>query len=317
MPPSAPGTRPGQCRAHRAHEAGRADCELRPAWLVDEAALVDALQSSHVAGVALDVFGDEPLLADSPLCSLPSVVLIPHLTASTVEAQRDVGTQIVEQVLAALRVEEHRNAVNMPVADAAVIRDLRPFLILAEKLGSLQMQLAEGRIKRVEVEFQADTVGENARPLTVALLKGLLDPICDTPVNYISAPHRAMQRGIALSETRRLLTSRYANLVPCRVFWDDGERLVAGSLLGRELLRVLQIDTFRMDAQPQGIVLMMETLDVPGVVGRGGGVLGRTESISPSGDWAALLPGRRPYRSSTSIHQRHPRCWMSCCSWKG
>jgi D-3-phosphoglycerate dehydrogenase len=242
--------------------------------LIDETALVEGLRSGQVAGAALDVFDDEPLPADSPLRGLSNVVLTPHLAASTVEAQRDVGTQIVHQVLDALRGEDFSNAVNMPVADAAVIRELRPFLHLAEKLGSLQMQLSEGGIKRVEVEFQGDMVAEHVKPLTIALLKGLLDPISDTPINYISASHLARQRGISVSETRGLLTSQYANLISCRVFWDGGQRLVAGSLLGREFPRVVQIDTFCMDAQPEGIILMMESVDVPGVIGRVGTVLG-------------------------------------------
>jgi D-3-phosphoglycerate dehydrogenase len=243
--------------------------------LIDEAALIEALRSGRVGGAALDVFSDEPLPADSPLRGLSNVVLTPHLAASTAEAQRDVGTQIVDQVLAALRGEDYRNAVNMPVADVAIIRELRPFLLLAEKLGSLQMQLSEGGINRVEVEFRGDIVAEHAKPLTIALLKGLLDPISDSPVNYISAPHIALQRGISVSEIRGLLNSQYANLISCRVFWEAGGRLVAGSLLGRELPRVVQIDTYRMDAQPEGIILMMESVDVPGVIGRVGTVLGK------------------------------------------
>jgi D-3-phosphoglycerate dehydrogenase len=122
--------------------------------LVDEAALVEALRSGHMAGAALDVFDEEPLASGSPLRSLPKVILTPHIAASTVEAQRYVGTQIVDQVLAALRGEDYPNAVNVPVVDAGVFRTLGPYLLLAEKLGSLQMQLAEGRIKRVEVEFR-------------------------------------------------------------------------------------------------------------------------------------------------------------------
>jgi D-3-phosphoglycerate dehydrogenase len=243
--------------------------------LVDDVALVDALRSGHIAGAALDVFADEPLPSDSDLRNLPNVVLTPHIAASTIEAQRDVGTQIVDQVLAALRGEDYRNAVNMPVVDGSVFRLLRPYLRLAEKLGSLQMQLSEGRIKRVEVEFQGDEVSAYVKPLTVALLKGLLDPITDTPVNYISAPHLAMQRGISVSETRGLPTPNYANLLSCRVLWDEGERLVSGSLLGHEFPRVVQIDAFRIDAQPEGIILVMESVDVPGVVGYVGTLLGR------------------------------------------
>jgi len=110
--------------------------------LVDEMALADALRSGHIAGAALDVFVNEPLSSDSPLRDLPNVVLTPHIAASTVEAQHDVGTQIVDQVLAALRGEDFRNAVNMPVVDAGVFRILQPYLLLAEKLGSLQMQLS-------------------------------------------------------------------------------------------------------------------------------------------------------------------------------
>lgn len=242
--------------------------------LVDQATLVDALRSGHIAGAALDVYSDEPLSPDSPLRALPNLVLTPHIAASTVEAQRDVGTQIIDQVLAALRGEDFRNAVNMPVVDAGAFRALGPYLLLAEKLGSLQMQLSEGRIKRVEVEFHGEEVSEHVKPLTVALLKGLLDPITDTPVNYISAPHLAMQRGISMSETRGLPIPNYANLLSCRVLWDAGERLVSGSLLGHEFPRVVQIDSFRIDAEPEGIILVMESMDVPGVIGRVGTLLG-------------------------------------------
>jgi len=242
--------------------------------LVDEAALIDALRSGSIAGAALDVFGAEPLPPDSPLRALPNIVLTPHIAASTVEAQRDVGTQIVDQVLAALRGEDFRNAVNMPVVDAGIFRLLSPYLLLAEKLGSLQMQLAEGPVKRVEVEFQGEEVADQVKPLTVALLKGLLDPITDTPVNYISAPHLAMQRGISVSETRGLPTPNYANLLSCRAEWEGGERLVSGSLLGHEYPRIVQMDAFRIDAQPEGVVLIMENVDAPGVVGRVGTLLG-------------------------------------------
>jgi len=243
--------------------------------LVDEAALVEALRSGRVAGAALDVFGEEPLAADSVLRGAPNLIFTPHLAASTIEAQRDVGTQIVDQVLAALRGEDYRNAVNMPVVDAGVFRELGPYLLLAEKLGNLQMQLSEGRIKRVEVEFQGEEVAEQAKPLTVAMLKGLLDPITDTPVNYISAPHLARQRGISVSETTGLPTPNYANLLSCRVVWEGGERLVSGSLLGHESPRVVQIDSFYLDARPEGIILAMENIDVPGVVGRVGTLLGK------------------------------------------
>jgi D-3-phosphoglycerate dehydrogenase len=242
--------------------------------LVDEAALANALEIGQIAAAALDVFKDEPLPDGSPLRDLPSVILTPHIAASTIEAQRDVGSQVVDQVLAALRAEDFRNVVNMPVTDANVFKELRPFLNLAEKLGSLQMQLAEGPLKRIEVEFQGEEVNDYVKPLTVALLKGLLDTITDMPVNYISAPHLALQRGISVTQTRGLPSLNYANLIKCHVTWDGGKRLISGSLLGRESPRIVQIDDFELDAQPEGIILVMKSIDMPGVVGQVATLLG-------------------------------------------
>jgi D-3-phosphoglycerate dehydrogenase len=243
--------------------------------LVDENALYEALISGHIAGAALDVYTEEPLSADSKLRMLNNVVLTPHLAASTVEAQRDVGTKIVDQVLAALRGESYHNAVNVPVADPSVFRQLKPYLALAERLGSLQMQLSGGPIKRVELELHGEDVEDHGKPLTVALLKGLLDPIADIPVNYINAPHLARQRGISVSETQGLAALSYANLLSCRVMWDEGERLISGSLLGHESPRVVQVDKFVIDAQPEGTIMVMESMDVPGVIGRVGTLLGK------------------------------------------
>lgn len=245
--------------------------------LVDEVALAEALQSGQVAGAALDVFSREPLNEDSPLRDLPNLVLTPHIAASTVEAQDDVGTQVVDRVLAALRGEDFRSAVNMPVANASIFKELAPYLRLAEKLGNLQMQLAEGPVTRVEVEFQGDEVSDHVKPLTVALLKGMLDPVTDTPVNYISAPHLAMQRGISVTETKGLPNLNYANLLKCHVIWEGGERFISGSLLGKESPRVVQIDNFKLDAQLEGIILVMESKDVPGVVGQVATLLGKHE----------------------------------------
>lgn len=243
--------------------------------LVDEVALVEALQSGQIAGAALDVFSQEPLVENSPLRDLPNVVLTPHIAASTVEAQDDVGMQVVSRVLSALRGDDFRSAVNMPVANVEVFKEIAPYLKLAEKLGNIQMQLAEGRVKRVEVEFQGDEVSDHVKPLTVALLKGMLDAVMDTPVNYISAPHLAMQRGISVTETKGLPEQNYANLLKCEVIWDGGERFISGSLLGNESPRVVQIDDFKLDATLEGIILVMESKDVPGVVGQVATLLGQ------------------------------------------
>lgn len=245
--------------------------------LVDEAALVEALTSGRLAGAALDVYSAEPPTG-SPLLALDNVVLTPHLGASTEEAQRDVSTQIVDQVLDALRNVSFRNAVNFPFVDGVVWRDLRPYLDLAERIGALQSQLMPGRLKKVEIELRGPDVAGHVKPLSVALLKGLLTPIVGAEVNYINAPVLATERGIAVAQSSALAgldVPDYPNLISCRALGDQGERLIAGTLFSREQPRIVQMDGFRLDASPTGIVLVMFSHDVPGVIGRVGTLLGQ------------------------------------------
>ena len=261
--------------------------------LVDYNALVDALRSGHVAGAGLDVYPEEPLAADSPLRELPNVVVTPHIAASTIEAQRDVGTQIVAQVLAALRGEDYRNSINMPVTDANVFRKLKPYLELTEKIGSLQMQLAGGPITQVEIEMVGEEVENFTKPFTVALFKGLLDPITDSPVNYISAPHLATQRGIRVVEGKGLSSLNYDNLISVRVTWDGGQRVVCGSLLGHETPRVVRIDDYAMDANLEGIILVMGNVDQPGVIGAVGSLLGKHGINIAEWRYGRVAPGKQ------------------------
>jgi D-3-phosphoglycerate dehydrogenase len=242
--------------------------------LIDEDALIDGLKSGKIAGAALDVFNVEPLSPDSPLLQLDNVVITPHLAASTVEAQRDVGTQIVEQMLDALRELDFRNALNMPIVDAALLRDLRPFLTLAEKVGSLQTQLAEDAIQRVEVEIKGEDIGDHIKPVTVAILKGMLEPVLHQGVNYINAPHLAQQRGIVVSQTTGLPAPDYPNLITCRVEWASGSRTVAATLFNHDEPRLVQVDGYRLDVRPEGIILVISNNDQPGIIGRVGTILG-------------------------------------------
>lgn len=243
--------------------------------LVDEAALVTALQSGKIAGAAFDVFTEEPLSPQSPLLDMDNVIVTPHLAASTIEAQRDVGTQIVLQVLDALRDVDFRNAINMPFSDASLLRTMQPYLSLAEKVGSLQTQLAEAEIRRVEVEIKGDEVNEQIKPITVAILKGMLEPMLDQSVNYINAPHLIQRRGIAVSQIRGLSTPDYPNLISCRVEWPGGSRTIAATLFNRDEPRIVQIDGYRVDVRPEGIILVTHSHDRPGFIGRVGTLLGQ------------------------------------------
>jgi D-3-phosphoglycerate dehydrogenase len=214
--------------------------------LMDEPALVEAIESGHVAGAALDVLTKEPPDFDNPLLHMDEVVVTPHLAASTDEAQREVGIQIVKQVIDALHGVDFRNAVNMPVVDGHVLKELRPFLTMAEHLGSLQTQLAEDAITKVEVAIEGEVIDEYIKPITVAILKGMLEPIPTGSVNYVNAPHVAMTRGIVVSQTTGLHTTDYPNIISCRVEWSGGRRTVAATLFSHDEPRIVDVDGFRV-----------------------------------------------------------------------
>ncbi|MCC6188346.1 MAG: phosphoglycerate dehydrogenase, partial [Anaerolineales bacterium] len=234
--------------------------------LVDEAALAEALRGGRLAGAALDVFAAEPP-APHPLLDLPNLVLTPHLGGSTEEAQRETSREIARQVLDALRGHDYRNVVNLPFIAGPAFAQTRPYLALAEQIGALQAQLAGGEITSVEVEVKGADVAGLVKAVAVALLKGLLGRRLSQAVNYVNAPLLAAQHGLAIAQARGLETADYANLVSCRVRWTGGQRLVAGTLFGGLESRIVQLDAFRMDARPQGQVLIMSSRDVPGVIG--------------------------------------------------
>lgn len=234
--------------------------------LVDEAALAAALRAGRLAGAALDVFTHEPP-TDDALSSLPNVVLTPHLGASTTETQREASAQIARQVLGALRGTDYTNVVNLPFAVNADFSRARPYLELAERIGALQSQLADGVIEQVEVEVKGADMSGLVKAVAVALLKGLLTHRLPGVVNYVNAPVLAGQQGLTIAQARGLETADYANLISCRVRWPGGQRTIAGTLFGGVESRIVQLDVFRMDARPQGQVLIMRSRDVPGVIG--------------------------------------------------
>ena len=244
--------------------------------IYDEQALLDGLIAGKVAGAAIDVYSDEPPTTDrlKQLLALENVVATPHIGANTVEAQRDVAVQIVQQVIDALRGLNFRNVINLPFAEGVDYRSLAPYMTLAEKIGSLQMQLIHGRIERVEVEFRGDEVAEHVKPLTVALLKGLLYPILSDAVNYVNAPRLAEERGITVAQTRHPAAEDYSNVILCRVVSTKETRLIGGALFLHTMSRIVLLDDFRIDALPHGPALIIANRDVPGVIGKVGTILG-------------------------------------------
>ncbi len=261
--------------------------------LIDEEALIDALRSGQVAGAALDVLGSEPPDPANPLLKMDNVVVTPHLAASTDEAQREVGIQIVGQVIDALLGTDYRNAVNMPVVDGHVLRELRPYLDMAERLGSLQTQLAKDAITKVEIAIEGDLIDEHIEPISVAILKGLLEPVVTETVNYVNAPHVATERGIAVSHMRGLHTADYPNIISCRVEWAGGRRTIAATLFSHDEPRIVEVDDYRVDVIPEGTILVAVSRDQPGFIGTVGTMLGQLQINIANWRTGRSAPGGR------------------------
>ena len=240
---------------------------------IDESALAEAIENGTVAGAGLDVFEQEPP-ADSPLLGLENVVLTPHLGASTAEAQLKVAVDVAQQIIDVLEGKPARSAVNVIPVSAEALRALEPYLPLAEKLGSLQGQLAERPVRSVELVYAGQLAEEDCRLLTRAFLKGLLSPIIDEPVNLVNASLVAEGRGLQVIESRSRQSEDYVSLITSRVSADGVERAIAGTLFGRSEPRIVRIDTYRFDFVPQGHMLVSMHIDRPGMIGRVGTILG-------------------------------------------
>ncbi|MBI3315592.1 MAG: ACT domain-containing protein, partial [Candidatus Omnitrophica bacterium] len=241
--------------------------------LVDEEALHRAIESKHVAGAALDVFETEPP-KDSVLLRQPNVIGTPHLGASTEEAQVAVSVDVAQSVADYLLGRGVRNAVNMPSLDPEVLRELQPYIQLAEKIGSLQTQLMEGQILQVDIEYHGKIVEYETTPITIAFIKGLLTPILAESVNYVNASVLAKERGIKITESKSSESTIYSNLIRANVRTDKKVSRAAGTLFTREDPRIVLIDDFDVEAEPEGYMLLISNKDVPGIVGQIGTLLG-------------------------------------------
>ena len=242
--------------------------------IVDEAALAAALASGHLGGAALDVFDAEPPPADHPLLAHDNVVLTPHLGASTEEAQVAVAVAVAEQLAQYLQAGEVKNAVNVPSLPRELLAQLGPYLPLAEKLGSLAGQLLPAGPKEVVVSVAGDLAASPTRALASRALVGLLRHVLDTPVNEVSAPAAARDRGLALREERVSEHQDYASLLTVTVRGQGGEVSVAGTVYGKAEARLVRVGAFRLEAVPAGPVILCENDDAPGVVGNLGTTLG-------------------------------------------
>ncbi|MEY2943636.1 MAG: hypothetical protein RLY97_1650, partial [Pseudomonadota bacterium] len=241
--------------------------------LVDEEALKAALDSGHVAGAALDVFLKEPA-KESPLFGTPNFISTPHLGASTDEAQVNVAIQVAEQLSDYLISGGVTNALNMPSLSAEEAPKLRPYMALAERLGSLVGQLAHDNLTKINIEVEGAAAQLNIKPITGAVLCGLMRRYTDT-VNMVNAPFLAKERGLDVREVRHDREGDYHTLVRVTVATSQGDRSVAGTLFGNREPRLVEIFGIGIEADLSGDMLYIVNDDAPGFIGRIGTLLGQ------------------------------------------
>jgi D-3-phosphoglycerate dehydrogenase len=250
--------------------------------LIDEAALSEALITNRIAGAAIDVYSVEPASPDNPVLKHPNVIHTPHLGASTEEAQVNVAVDIAEQIVDVLAGKPARAAVNMPSIAADVLIKIQPYLTLAEKIGALQAQLSKGTPTKVEVIYSGDFAELPTVHLTRAVLKGVLEPVLTESVNYVNAPGLAAARGIQVVESRKPLSDEHSCMLTVRVTGTAGVREVCGTVYGRNEVRIVHIDGYRVNIDPKGAMLVTEHTDRPGIIGKVGTLLGN-EGVNIAG----------------------------------
>ncbi|MBI4595872.1 MAG: phosphoglycerate dehydrogenase [Candidatus Tectomicrobia bacterium] len=242
--------------------------------IIDEEALFQAIKSGQIAGAALDVFEKEPPHAN-PLLKLDEVVCTPHLGASTEEAQEKVAIAIAQQFVDYFKKGEIYNAVNLPALDAGTLEVLSPYLELAEKLGTINAHLVGGGGKEVAVHYYGEICELALKPITLAVLKGILQPFLKETVNMVNAPVLAMERGIKVTESTTSERETYASLIEIKLVTQKGEGTISGTLFEKKVPRILSIDHYQLEAIPSPNMLIFSNLDTPGVIGSIGTILGR------------------------------------------
>jgi D-3-phosphoglycerate dehydrogenase len=241
--------------------------------IINEKDLYDALVSGKVAGAAIDVFEEEPT-KNMELISLDNVICTPHLGASTDEAQTNVAIAIAHQIAAYFATGEIKGAVNFPSVSAELMSVIRPYLDLAEKLGKLQAQLLTGAIQEVNIEYSGEILNYNVAPVTISLIKGLLEPILNENVNYINAPVIAKERGIKIVESKSTEIKDYTSMITLNVKTSKETSVTAGALFGKHDPRIVRINEFSVEIIPEGHMLAVSNDDRPGVIGNLGTTLG-------------------------------------------
>jgi D-3-phosphoglycerate dehydrogenase len=237
--------------------------------------LYEAVEEGHVAGAALDVFPDEPPDPGLPLLQHPRIIFTPHLGASTLEAQTNVAKMIAEQMADYLIHGSITNAVNFPSVSPELMEKLRPHLRLAEKMGSIMGQMSV-TVHDVSIHYSGELAEVDTRPITHAILKGMMGAYTDAPINYVNAPELARRRGIKVHDTIDRALPDFSNLV--KIILDgreDGPSEIWGTIFAGKHQRIVKMGSIYMDVIPEGSMIIIQNRDKPGVIGNVGTLLGK------------------------------------------
>lgn len=244
--------------------------------IIDEDALLEAIEAGHVAGAALDVFAEEPPPKDHPLINHPKVIVTPHLGAATEEAQEKVAIQIAHQIADALKGRAIVGAVNAEILQLAMNEELKPYLLLAEKIGLFQAQILKGKVITITGVFVGEILKNSSQILMSAFLKGILNYFMSEPINYINAPVIAKEMGLNISEKTGESEGNYTHLLKFEVKTDKEIRTVAGTVFGNSDIRIVGVDDFRFEFKPEGILLVYSNIDKPGMLASVSSILARS-----------------------------------------
>ncbi|MDO3409585.1 phosphoglycerate dehydrogenase [Saccharibacillus sp. CPCC 101409] len=246
--------------------------------VVDEAALVEAIDQGIVAGAAFDVFEQEPPAPDHPFLNNPKIIVTPHLGASTVEAQENVAIDVSEQVLHILRDEPFKNAVNMPPVASSVMNKLQPYFSIGEKLGSFASQLTSAAVKAIRIDYAGELSEVDTQPLTRYIVKGVLSRHLGGEVNIVNSLHLTKIRDLDVQVSSSSAEKGFTNLITVTVVEQSGtERTVAGTLLYGYGERIVRVNQFPIDSAPEHHQILISHNDQPGIIGNVGTLLGRNE----------------------------------------
>lgn len=241
--------------------------------IVNENALYQAIVEGRVDGAALDVFSTEPP-GENALLELEQVIATPHLGSSTMEAQSNVAVAAANQIIAYLLEDTVINAVNLPPVSGEVLRLLRPFLYLAEKMGKMQAQITQGGVRHVDIEYIGKFPDLDLKPVTVSALKGMLAEFVQYSVNSVNALGVARDMGIKLTESSSKEAGNFLNLIRITVTTDDETNILEGTIFGKDDARIVRINKFRLEVIPEGHLGLIHNKDKPGSIGSIGMKLG-------------------------------------------